>query len=393
MSVLLTTFTLTNFCLQRVQQYEMKISKQSHAQGHMKNPCKEPESTHESNKLVFNEVREVIHEGFTNTKEINDLSEHALTFFIRNGSGQVVSAAYGTTFKEFEVYLYYFATQLNHRNQGYGSSLLYWLLNSAKFSFERIVVNIGKEQKKIIKFYRKLGFQPMQRKERQERNIYRQDETTMSLFVRNMKMNSEPDNDSIEWFDPLLVNYVKMCKGVMEEDPPRLKFNRVMVGWKWDDKKWQLPTVTSKTRDSLKLDGKFPVTAHAIIVADDEVTDLEKENGAVCGAMTVIPDANDEDSSECSVSVLKEGHVLNDCNDDCDSINSKKRRRNKTGHKKKQKGVDVKDDNAVHNAQEDKDNHFGMDEVQRREDEFRTGIKEVEKTLDEMEERLNYLLR
>ena len=85
------------------------------------------------------------------------------------------------------------------------------------------------------------------------------------------------------------------------------------------------------------------------------------------------------------------GNVHNDCNEDCDSINSKKRRINKVGHEKKQKKKDVINDNAVHDAAEDND--LDMDAVQRREVDFLTGIEEVKKTLDEMEERLNYILR
>jgi GNAT superfamily N-acetyltransferase len=368
----------------------MVVTKTSHAMGHMRHPCKEQKSAHESHKLVFDEVREVIHGGFTNTKDINDLSEHALTFFIRDGTGQVVSAAYGTTFRELEVYLYYFATHFKHRRQGYGSSLLYWLVNSDKFSFSRIIVNVGKEQTKIINFYKKLGFQPMQRKERQDRNIYRQNETTMSLFGRNMKMKKiVPDIDRIEWFDPLKINYVMMVPGVVEDDPPRMKFNRVMVGWQFEDKKWQIQKDMTKIKAGLKIEELWPIQLHAGIVIDEEVTDFETENGAVCGAITVNTDVNDEDSS--SVSVLKEGHVRHDCDEDCGSINSKKRRKKKVAHEKKQKKKDVIDDNAMHDAAEDND--LDMDAMQRREVEFLTGIEEVKKTLDDMEERLNYILR
>ena len=249
----------------------------------MLHACCEPWSKFEADKTVFKEVRDVVHEAFHNTTDINELAESQLTFFIRDDGGQVVSAAYGKIMNESEIYLHYLATKRTCRKLGYGSTLLYWLVNSKKFAFNRIVVNVDKKEKPILRYYRNRGFQKMKQKDRRERNLERTGESTFSFHGPKLTQRDTPDVDCIEWYDPLKIDYIKMCPGLKKDYPPRCRFHLVMGGWKFEDKKWRLPPELSATKVELqnKLDEKFKLTGDSnfvVIVDGDSGVDMNKEN-------------------------------------------------------------------------------------------------------------------
>jgi ribosomal protein S18 acetylase RimI-like enzyme len=359
----------------------------------MKQPCCEPDSKFESGKTVYVEVRDLIHEAFRNTADINEKAESQLTFFIRDDAGQVVSAAYGKKMKGSEIYVHYLATKKTEREKGYGSSLLYWLVNSENFSFSRIVVNVDKKEKKILGFYRNLGFQGMKKRDRRERNLEQPGEVTFSFHGTNLKKRETPVHDRIEWYDPLRIDYVNMRPGLKDGDPPRYRFHLVMGSWKFECKKWRLPLDLSWTKVELQKGQKEKILLEgdsnfAVIVDDVSGVDTNKENVKLTCSTKDPIDVTDPGRAVVSENDDSEKREIcaND-NDDDESVGSNKRCKFNT------EDDDIGQKGCIMNDDKDGGCYLDRGEVIKKEDEFLTGVEELNQSLKEMEEQLNYILR
>ena len=207
--------------------------------------CHETKCAWDHNKNLHKEIVDVFHGSFTRSTAIEALSKKSLTFFIRDNNRIVVCAAYGTRRTETELFLSFITTKHGHRKKGYCTKLLKAICMA---NFDRIILNVDKNDTEVVQFYKNRHFYKMGDKELKERKINQIVGEETFFFDRSGLGGMGKSEAGVEWYDPGKVDQIKYLK-CKKTGRMKLRLRLVHFGWKDEGVKWCLNDLSKDGRD------------------------------------------------------------------------------------------------------------------------------------------------